>query len=139
MSEGFVDYPTLIYDGPFSDHITQRKPKLLEGLETVSEENARSIAARFLGVEPSSLSPTGNSAGNMPTYSFGREGMAVTVTKAGGYVDYMLDSRTVGESVIGFEEATEKAKAFPERARHGQSERKLLCDGQRHLYHQLRL
>ena len=112
MSEGFVDYPTLIYDGPFSDHITQRKPKLLEGLETVSEENARSIAAEFLGVEPSSLSLTGNSAGNMPTYSFGREGMAVTVTKAGGYVDYMLDSREIGESTIGFEEATQKAKAF---------------------------
>ena len=31
MVEGFEDYPTLIYDGPFSDHIQQQEPKLLKG------------------------------------------------------------------------------------------------------------
>ena len=30
-SDEFTDYPTLIYDGPFSDHIAQRQPAFLEG------------------------------------------------------------------------------------------------------------
>ena len=43
----FKDYPTLIYDGPFSDHISQLKPKWLENRSTVSLENARRTAAAF--------------------------------------------------------------------------------------------
>ena len=38
MNEGFTDYPTLIYDGPFSDHITQQKPVFLEEAQAVSEK-----------------------------------------------------------------------------------------------------
>ena len=34
-AEDFQDYPTLIYDGPFSDHITQQKPKLIEAMAQV--------------------------------------------------------------------------------------------------------
>src|SRR5690606_41237579 len=41
------EVPTLTYDGPFSDHITERKPRGLSGDE-VSEAEAEAIVRRFL-------------------------------------------------------------------------------------------
>ena len=35
----FSELPTLIYDGPFSDHIQSRSPAMLEGREPVSESD----------------------------------------------------------------------------------------------------
>src|SRR5699024_3320210 len=42
----FPEVPTLIYDGPFSEHLaTQRQPRALEGLEEVTQEEAKAAAA----------------------------------------------------------------------------------------------
>ena len=46
----FPEVPALIYDGPFSDHLSGRTPKMLEGLPQVSEAEARRAAAAFLGL-----------------------------------------------------------------------------------------
>lgn len=52
LSAGFEDieqtmtgYPTLIYDGPFSDHLLTQRPKLTRGLAAVTPEQALQIAA----------------------------------------------------------------------------------------------
>ena len=37
----FKDYPTLIYDGPFSDHIAQKEPLWLKGKAEISAEEAK--------------------------------------------------------------------------------------------------
>ena len=66
MNEGFTDYPTLIYDGPFSDHITQMKPKFLEGAQTVSADTAQTTAALFLNEQPQNLARPGDTEGNLP-------------------------------------------------------------------------
>jgi len=47
VEEDFPELPTLIYDGPFSDHITGRAPRMLEGLAQVTQEDARLAAAKF--------------------------------------------------------------------------------------------
>ena len=70
MNEGFTDYPTLIYDGPFSDHITQRKPIYLETAAAVSEDAALTKAALFLNEDPKDLTFAGEIAGNLPCYRF---------------------------------------------------------------------
>ena len=31
FEEGYDNYPTLIYDGPFSDHILEKEPVMLKG------------------------------------------------------------------------------------------------------------
>ena len=36
--QALADYPTLIYDGPFSDHIAQMTAKATEGMERLTEE-----------------------------------------------------------------------------------------------------
>ena len=39
MNEGFTDFPTLLYDGPFSDHITQAEPKLLKDKTEITQND----------------------------------------------------------------------------------------------------
>ena len=47
VREEMTKIPTLIYDGPFSDHITERKPRALDG-EDISQEAARDKAREVI-------------------------------------------------------------------------------------------
>src|SRR5690606_23927877 len=49
IEEGMSEYPTLLYDGPFSDHVSRREPRALPD-ETISPEEARAAAADFLSL-----------------------------------------------------------------------------------------
>ena len=108
----FKDYPTLIYDGPFSDHISQLKPKWLENRSTVSLENARRTAAAFFGLQETDLAYSSSTQGNLPTYNFTGGSCRISVTQQGGLVCSLIDSRTPAEAVLTFEEASAKAQEF---------------------------
>ena len=114
MNEGFTDYPTLIYDGPFSDHMTKMQSKMLQDVPEVTEQEALSTAARFTTMAEDQIKPSGETAGNLPTYTFSGENITVAVTKAGGHVDTMLNSRAIGEPQMGYEQASASAKKFLE-------------------------
>ena len=66
-----IEYPTLIYDGPFSEALDQKLGSLLEG-STVTEQQAMDIALNFIGpdravrIEKSS----GSSNGILDTWGF---------------------------------------------------------------------
>ncbi|MBQ3378536.1 MAG: germination protein YpeB [Clostridia bacterium] len=114
--EQFADYPTLIYDGPFSDHLMDSVSVMLESAPEVSEDDARAAAARAMGADVSETEYCGTSEGNIPAYCFkvSKDGAAVSadITKSGGYVLYVLNSRTPGEAVLSPDEALEYAKAY---------------------------
>jgi len=116
MNEGFTDYPTLIYDGPFSDHITQQKLVFLEEAQAVSEETALTTAALFLNEKPQSLARGSGTEGNLPCYRFTAGDKSITISKQGGYVNAMLNSRMIGSAKLDFEGAAEKARGFLEQA-----------------------
>ena len=42
-----IDYPELIYDGPFSDGLNDRATKFLEGKSDISEKDAENIVKRY--------------------------------------------------------------------------------------------
>lgn len=106
-------YPTLIYDGPFSDHMTRNMPKMTADAEEISLNKALEIAADFACVKPERLKSTGLSEGNMPCYNFTDGGsLNISVTKQGGFVAYTLNSRYAAESSVSIEEATQKALEF---------------------------
>ncbi len=112
MNEGFTDYPTMIYDGPFSDHISQQKPKLLDDKANVSESQALVIAAEFAKCDRDELTYTGKSEGNLPTYNFSGENIYITVTQAGGFVDIFQDYHEVQKKTISYKDALDEAKKF---------------------------
>ncbi len=114
ISDGFTDYPTLIYDGPFSDHIEQQTSKLLESADEVTQEEACAIAAQFIGCAQSDLTFDGVSQGNLPTYSFLGESCYITITRYGGMIESYEDYSGSSETVISVSDAVEKAVAFAE-------------------------
>lgn len=111
-AEDFTNYPSLIYDGPFSDHVGQRKPKLLEGKKKVLQGNAQNVAAEFLGVQASQLAHTQDTEGGLPTYNFTAGSIRISVTKAGGIVTTFTDSRGIGEQKLEVKEAMKVAQDF---------------------------
>ncbi len=110
----FSNFPSLIYDGPFSSSVMNRKPKFTQGKEQVLQGNAENIAADFLGMKQSQLTHTQDNAGTLPVYNFTAENgnITISVTKAGGLVSSMVDSRAVGSSKLGYAEASKKARDF---------------------------
>ena len=112
----FPETPTLIYDGPFSEHLGGKTPLALEGLPQVGKDEARAAAADFLGLRPEVLSLTSQGDGVLPTWGFsatvdGGE-LYVEVTKQGGKVLSLFSSRTVGDASLSPQEAVDVAVRF---------------------------
>lgn len=112
----FPEVPTLIYDGPFSEHLSSRTPQMLEGLPQITEAEARRAAAAFTGLRSDIFTLTSDGAGELPAWGFsalvdGGE-CYVEITKQGGQVLQMLSSRPVGEASLSRKEGVEQAAAF---------------------------
>jgi germination protein YpeB len=117
IEQEFPEIPSLIYDGPFSEHLTGAAPRALEGLPTVSEAEARVRAARFLGVGEGRVHLLEACGGELPCYSFsadtaGGATQYLSVTQQGGQVLSLLCSRPVGSAVTDAETAVETARRF---------------------------
>lgn len=110
----FDDYPTLLYDGPYSDHITQAEPLMLQDKPPVSQTEALDIACKFLDVSLNDLKFADEQQGKIEAYRFGNDGMDITVSKAGGYVVYMRKNRQIENSKISYKQAISAAKKFLE-------------------------
>lgn len=108
ISQGFADYPTMIYDGPFSDNIQQQKPKFLEGRDEASQDDALKAARDATG--NAALAYQSETAGNLPCYTFTADSLTVSVAKAGGMVEYFLNSRGVDERTLSDEDAVGRAE-----------------------------
>ena len=86
------NYPTLIYDGPFSDSTEKAEPLGLPE-ETVDAETALARASESLG--GASLTPDGETLGSIETYDFSGTDAAgrsveISITKRGGCVLTMM-------------------------------------------------
>ena len=114
-NQALQDYPTLIYDGPFSDHINSKKSQLLENLEDVTQDAAQEKAAKFLGVGKEKIYFLNKTDSNLSTYTFYNSDTTVSVTQKGGLISYMLKSGYAGESTLESKDAVKKARAFLEK------------------------
>lgn len=110
--QALTDFPSLIYDGPFSEHIEKSTPKHLEGLKEVSKNAALITAGEVCFEEKASLKFAYEEGGNIPCYVFQSENCTVGITKQGGKPLYMLDKKFAGESRIKYDEAVKNAKKF---------------------------
>lgn len=110
IEKSFEDYPTIIYDGPFAEHILNRKSEILSHSE-ISREQAQSIAQSFTGV---SLEFTGDSNGNIPSYIFSSpdNNICIEISKNGGKAVMMTNDVTVKNPEIEIEEAAKIASDF---------------------------
>ena len=84
-----IDYPSMIYDGPFSDSLAEREAKALSG-EEIDEERCREIARRILKIDKNAeISVRNGSKSVFESYEV--EAMTVygraylTIAKKGGF------------------------------------------------------
>ena len=111
------EYPSLIYDGPFSEHIETLRPKLLEGKSEIPQEAAAKKLAEFLGTDATFLNFAGETQNsNLSAYNFrgmrGKTEISASVSKQGGYVVYFLGTRRIRSETLSVDEAIAKAHAF---------------------------
>ena len=110
--EGFSSFPSLIYDGPFSDHLMQKKSEMLKGVSDVTRAEARKTAAKVAQMRADLMEDAGDDNVIMPTYNFMSESASVSVTKAGGMPVYLLKNRNVDDIKISKENAVKLARQY---------------------------
>lgn len=113
MEENFHEYAGLIYDGAFSEHLTNPERKGLVGDE-IDEETAKKIATKFWGQdnikEIDSNGLTQNA--NIEVYDFSlkkNNGIDawISISKKGGHVVLANSNKEVNAEVITQEQANE--------------------------------
>lgn len=105
MQHNSVEYPELIYDGPFSDSTTPRSYLGLEKLGEVTIEQAKdAVRATVPSLNISQFTELGESVGDAPAYELSAAtdlGDAYfSVSKTGGKVLNMTLSRDVGKPML---------------------------------------
>lgn len=119
METDLPEMPSLIYDGPFSQHIESMEPKMLTGQREIGEDEAVRSAAKFLGTDTDKLQVLYlRDESSMPVYVLtcqsGSEVETVEVTKRGGRVVYYGTSRESSEGEITPDAAVKTAQRFLE-------------------------
>lgn len=118
LEENFHEYSGLIYDGAFSEHLTNNEKRGLVG-EDIDEETAKQKAVQFIGndnvKEIENLGYSENAT--IPQYNFSiksdnEDNINISISKKGGHVVYMNSNRDVNSEIISQEEANEKGKQF---------------------------
>lgn len=122
VEKSFEGYPSLIYDGPFSEHIENAESMMLKDADEVSKKQALKKAKEFIGEKADGLefeTEMKNTA--IECYVFSKstdkEQLSVTVTKKGGYILYFIDNRDVREMNYNKDSAT--AVAYDYLVNHG--------------------
>lgn len=101
LAEEFAQFPALLYDGPFSDHIDRREPLFLKNQEPVTRDQAAGLAAAFLDCPEEELRFSGEGGGSLPVYSFTWESSMVNITRQGGRVSYFRRDGAAGSARLG--------------------------------------
>ena len=112
-----VDYPELIYDGPFSDGLKKREAVFLTDKEEISEEESLQKLREYFG-EIEKVEKVGESASTIPSfiYSFEKNGVSGTaqITKQGGYLSEYSSYEKVVDPQYTPQECKKLAKDFLE-------------------------
>lgn len=125
-SEPAVDYPVLLYDGPFSDATQTNVFKAL-GTSFLTEDQAREKLTDYIGRERvTSIQFIGESEIDVPSYDFTIETESGTldasITQQGGDVLYILPERGEEEIVYTIDECIDFAGLFLQRNGYGPME-----------------
>lgn len=118
IEENFEEYDGLIYDGAYSEHITNKQKKGLTG-EDIDEEKAKKIAEDFIIKENiKEIKSEGLSEnGTIKSYTFNitnnnENNITISISQKGGHIVFMNYNRDIAEEKLNLEEAEKKALEF---------------------------
>lgn len=113
--ESAVAYPSLIYDGPFSDGRTETAPRGLTG-ERITREQARQAAARFAGTTADHVRDAADSGGRFEAFGFAAQtdsgALSVQVTGQGGHLLWMMPEAAAYAPKVSKEDCLRAAQMY---------------------------
>lgn len=118
LESAFPETPTLLYDGPYSEHLTGLSPKINEKPE-ISADDAVSYVASLYGASASSVQLEGEVSGDIPCYLISlRNGrsLSLLVTRHGGRLLGITSSGSIDGAVLSESEAEQAAMRFLDKA-----------------------
>ncbi len=110
-----IEYPTMIYDGPFSDSVVNAKIKGLTGSKISKQEAQEVVSSHFKNVV--SIDFEGDTKGRFDTYNFriknsDEEMIYVQVSQIGGHILTASGSGKAGKETLLEEDASAIALDF---------------------------
>ncbi|EJO5346202.1 germination protein YpeB [Clostridium botulinum] len=110
-----MQYPALIYDGPFSDNTLEITPKI-NSQKKINQNEAKKIAQNIIGNDKiqSMRLDTNEGKTRIGTYRFiantkgannKKDNITCEISKHGGKLVYLIDSRVVGQPKIDMKKA----------------------------------
>ena len=122
VNRNMQSYPTLIYDGPFSDHLSKREAEGLTG-KNISSEQAQTIALKFIDNKNQDYTArvVGKNKGRIQAYtveSVPRDAKSnaprytTDVSTRGGQVIWCLANKKVNKANLTIDQAQQKAQQF---------------------------
>lgn len=111
-----TDFPSLIYDGPFSDHLEKKTALFLNGKKEITQSQAKKKCAEYLSVDEKEIGLSSTVEGTVECFVFSCDKATCAVTKRGGYLCYIISSEYTGEDRLTYDEAKQKATEYLEKA-----------------------
>lgn len=120
IESNFEQYDGLIYDGAYSEHMTNNSKKGLTG-DDIDEEKAKTVVTDFVGNDKIKTIDSNGLAdnGNIECYTFTiilndneQNIMTVAISKKGGHIVFSDYNRNVEEETISEEKVDELSKKF---------------------------
>lgn len=95
INNGSIEYPSLIYDGPFSDGIQNREPKGVVGEEISTDQGKKLVEKYLVGYDIENIEYANDSVNRIPSYMYavklkGGRQCSVQIAKKGGLL-LMMD------------------------------------------------
>lgn len=115
LEESLSDYPTLVYDGPYSDHILEKEPEMIKNAAEISEHEALEKAAEITGLKADELTMDEKTSEKIPVYRFSANGAVAAISCRGGYPVYMRKTGKMGDFILEYRQALDKAKRYLEK------------------------
>jgi germination protein YpeB len=114
-AQTFEDFPTLLYDGPFSDQVLNKSSQMVKNADVKTKDECKKIVANYFNVNTKKVSFESDEQSTIPCYTFTYSRYTVSVTKQGGYIKSILYSGLINESQITQENAINLAQEFLEK------------------------
>ena len=111
-AQTMTDYPTLLYDGPFSDSDGKGDYSILKKAEEVTRKEAKQIASDITGIPAAAFREEDDINGAAVLYCFTSGDIYITITKRGGYLHSFIRDTNTGETTISAEEAVKRGLSF---------------------------
>ena len=107
-----TDYPTLLYDGPFSDSVSKGDYSAIKDKNQVTRDEAKQKAAKITGLSPTAFREEEDINGDIELYCFSSKDIYITVTKNGGLIHSFIRDASAGEATITPEEAVNRGLVY---------------------------